>query len=106
MSKDDWHVDDNNCTAVGTAYHKRPHGKFMAKMNQMTKNGGPVQLVQYKHTCPNCPSLENLLDPDTGAWGDWDDDEKEEVRKCCADLPADGSLACWLTTIAAATVIQ
>jgi len=89
MSKDDWHVDDNICTPVGTAYHKRPHGKFMARMKQMTHNGGPVQWVQYKHTCPNCASLENLLDPDTGAWGNWDADQKALVRSCCENLPDD-----------------
>lgn len=93
MNKDDWHVDDNECTPVGTAYRKRPHGKFMAKMNQMTKNGGPIQWVQYKHTCPNCKSLENLLETYTGAWGDWDEDKKAEARACCAGLP--DHLDCW-----------
>lgn len=83
--KDDWMFFDNECNRLGGAWGEKPKAKWMAKVNKMFVNNGPVQWIRESHVCPNCA----MYDEKKGVWKEYKhsaDRNKDPDAKCCQNL--------------------
>jgi len=79
--KEDWFFDDDECTKVGDAWNNKGHAIWIAKMNEVYKSGGPIQWIQKKVACPNCPAKSYNRNHKRGA------ERMAQDRDCCLNKP-------------------
>lgn len=71
----DW---DPDCTCVTDAFGGS-EAAWKVKANTVFENNGPVQWIQEKYVCPNCPAVAAGYEP----W--WSTGNMEKVLACCGD---------------------
>jgi hypothetical protein len=84
--KDDWIFFDNECNKLGGAWGERPKAKWMAKVNKMFTNGGPVQWVRESHVCPNCAMFDESRTPPWRQYNHAQPAEETTDTLCCTNL--------------------